>query len=109
MANWMIKASKDWLKPLFKEMHAELKKKEVLHADETMLEVLCEPDRPAKTNSYMWMYRTSGDSVPIILYDYREGRSGNYPKGFLEGFKGYLHVDNYAGYNKVEQAKLAGC
>src|SRR5690554_4029434 len=38
-----------------------------------MLEVLCEPDRPAKTNSYMWMYRTSGDSVPIILYDYREG------------------------------------
>ena len=74
-------------------MHAELKKKEVLHADETMLEVLCEPDRPAKTNSYMWMYRTSGDSVPIILYDYREGRSGNYPKEFLEGFKGYLHVD----------------
>lgn len=73
MANWMIKASKDWLKPLYKEMHAELKKKEVLHADETMLEVLCEPDRPAKTNSYMWMYRTSGDSVPIILYDYREG------------------------------------
>lgn len=109
MANWMIKASKDWLKPLYKEMHAELKIKEVLHADETMLEVLCEPDRPAKTNSYMWMYRTSGDSVPIILYDYREGRSGNYPKEFLEGFKGYLHVDGYAGYNKVEQAKLAGC
>ncbi|NCC82256.1 MAG: IS66 family transposase [Clostridia bacterium] len=109
MANRMIKASKDWLKPLYKEMHAELKIKEVLHADETMLEVLCEPDRPAKTNIYMWMYRTSGDSVPIILYDYREGRFGNHPKEFLEGFKGYLHVDGYAGYNKVEQAKLAGC
>jgi hypothetical protein len=26
-----------------------------------------------------------------------------------EGFNGYLHVDGYAGYNKVEQAKLAGC
>lgn len=109
MANWMIKASHSWLKPLYEMMHTELLAKDVLHADETEVEVLREPDRPAVRKSYMWMYRTSGDSFPIVLYDYREGRSGSYPKEMLQGFEGYLHVDGYAGYHKVESAKLAGC
>lgn len=102
LANWMIKASNSWLKPLYKAMHEELLKKEVLHADETVLEVLCEPDRPATTNSYMWLYRTSGDSVPIVLYEYAMGRSGDYAKAFLKGFKGYLHTDGYGGYRKLQ-------
>ena len=38
---------------------------------------------------------------PIVLYDYQPGRSGEYPKKFLEGFYGYLHTDGYAGYNQV--------
>lgn len=109
MANWMIKSAEAWLKPLYDRMHEHLVKKEVLHADETVVEVLCEPGRPATSDSYMWMYRTSGDSVPIVLYDYREGRSGKYPKEFLEGFKGYLHTDGYAGYHKVPDITLVGC
>jgi len=109
MANWMIRAATDWLRPLYRRMHEHLLNKEVLHADETTLEVLCEPGRPATTSSYMWMYRTSGDSVPIILYDYREGRSGDYPKEFLKGFRGFLHVDGYAGYHKVPDVTLVGC
>lgn len=108
LANWMIYSANNWLKPLYQRMHQHLKQKEVLHADETVLEVLCEPDRPAATNSYMWMYRTSSDSEAIVLYDYQEGRSGEYPKGFLQGFNGYLHVDGYAGYHKVP-ATLVGC
>ncbi len=109
MANWMIKASHDWLKLLYEKMHEKLQTKDILHADETEVEVLCEPNRPASKSSYMWMYRTSGDSVPIILFNYREGRSGSYPKEFLKNFSGYLHVDGYAGYNKLENVTLAGC
>ena len=96
LANWMIKAANDWLRPMYGLMHKELLKKEVLHADETVLEVLCEPGREATTNSYMWLYRTSSNSMPIILYDYTQGRSGDYAVNFLEGFQGYLHTDAYA-------------
>jgi hypothetical protein len=55
------------------------------------------------------MYRTSGDSEPIILYDYRQGRSGEYPKEFLQGFRGYIHANGYPGYHKVSDVTLVGC
>ena len=110
LANWMIKGAQ-LLQPLADTMKAELLKKEVLHADETTLEVLCEPDRPAQTTSYMWLYRTSGCDVPIVLYDYQEGRSGIFAKEYLKGFKGYLHTDGWGGYHRLEErgVTLCGC
>lgn len=101
LANWMIKASSAWLKPLYRAMHRELLKKDILHADETVLEVLREPGREATAQSYMWLYSTGRDDTPIVLYEYTQGRSGDYAKDFLKGFKGYLHVDGYAGYRKL--------
>lgn len=117
LANWMIKGANSWLKPLYDAMHQELLKKDVLHADETVLEVLCEPGREATTQSYMWMYKTGRYDVPIVLYEYTAGRSGDYAKEFLSGFNGYLHVDGYAGYHKLltnkdgseTGIKLLGC
>jgi transposase len=117
LANWVIKASSSWLVPLYKAMHRELLKKEILHADETVLEVLREPGREASTQSYMWLYRTSRDDIPIVLYEYTQGRAGSYPEAFLEGFTGYLHTDGYAGYHRLTEDKngvkgpvtLVGC
>ena len=58
----------------------------------------------------MWVYRTGMDGLPpIVLYDYQPGRSGEYPKKFLEGFYGYLHTDGYAGYNQVPDITRCGC
>ena len=37
------------------------------------------------------------------------GRSGEYPKRFLEGFLGYLHTDGYAGYNQMPGITRCGC
>jgi transposase len=104
LANWMVKASEKHLSLLYDLMHKELVKKDVLHADETVLEVLREPRREAGTNSYMWLYRTSGGSVPIVLYEYTQGRSGDYAKAFLKGFRGYLQTDGYAGYHKLSES-----
>lgn len=101
LANWMIKASSSWLASLYQAMHKELLTKEILHADETVLEVLCEPGREASTQSYMWLYRTGREDTPIVLYEYTQGRSGDYAKKFLKGFKGYIHTDGYAGYHKL--------
>jgi transposase len=103
LANWVIKASSSWLTPLYEAMHRELITKEILHADETVLEVLCEPGREPSTQSYMWLYRTGRDDTPIVLYEYAQGRSGDYAIKFLKGFKGYIHTDGYAGYHKLAE------
>ena len=64
----------------------------------------------AQSKSYMWVYRTGMDELPpIVLYEYQPGRSGEYPKKFLEGFHGYLHTDGYAGYNQVPDITRCGC
>ena len=102
MANWVIRCSADWLKPLYDNMHSKLLAHEVLHADETVVQVLNEPGKEPTTDSYMWLYRTSGDTVRhIILFEYQPSREGIHPNRFLTGFSGYLHADGYAGYNSL--------
>lgn len=56
MANWIIMASQRWLKPVWEQMHKELLKSSVIHADETVVQVLREPGKKAKTDSRMWVY-----------------------------------------------------
>ncbi len=110
LANWVIRCAQDWLMPITEALHKELIKREVLHADETTVQVLNEPDKKATTDSYMWLYRTGNDGkAPIVLYDYKSSRSGENPKNYLAGFEGYLHTDGYSGYEKVPAIKRCGC
>ncbi len=102
MANWVIRCSEDWLEPLYNRMKELLRLSEVLHADETVCQVLREPGKKANTNSYMWLYRTSGAALmQIVLYEYQPTRSSAHPKRFLNGWKGYLHADGYSGYHNL--------
>ncbi|WML55710.1 IS66 family transposase [Neobacillus sp. PS3-12] len=109
LANWMIHGANQWLILLYDRMHQILLENDVLHADETTLQVLHEPERPATSKSYLWLYRSGKEGPPTILYDYQETRSGKNAEKFLSGFKGYLQVDGYAGYHKVPDVKLVGC
>lgn len=107
-ANWMLYGANQWLSLLYERMHQLLLKQDILHADETTLQVLREPGRPATSNSYLWLYRTGKEGPSTILYDYQETRSGQNAKEFLTGFKGYLQLDGYAGYHKVPDVILVG-
>lgn len=111
MANWVIKCSNDWLEPLYSAMKKLLIKRDVIHADETVLQVLKEPGKKAQSNSYMWLYRTSGDTdSAIVLYEYQPDRTAKRAKQFLEGFQGYLHVDGYAAYHNLsDDITVCGC
>ena len=110
MSNWLVRSAHDWLKPVYSELHAQLVKHDLLHADETPVQVLREPGRKADADSYMWLYRTgNGAEHPIVLYDYQPGRGGEYPKVFLAGFQGYLQTDGFASYNHVAGATHVGC
>ena len=102
MSNWILRATEDYLVPVYEQLHKELLTRDVLHADETTLQVLHEPDKKPQSKSYMWLYRTSGDTdKPIVLYEYQSGRGAEHSKSFLQGFKGYLHTDGYAGYHAI--------
>jgi len=111
MSNWLIRCSKAWLEPIYELLKQRLVTREVLHADETTVQVLREPGKAAQSNSYMWLYRTSGDAEhPIVLYEYQPDRKKQRPKDFLNGFKGYLHTDGYAGYHSLpEEITVVGC
>ena len=110
MANWIIACSLKYLKPVFERLHEYLKERDIIHADEVPCQVLKEPGREPETKSYMWVYLTGDDGGPqIVLYDYRQGRKGEYAKEFLEGFNGYVHCDGYSGYNTVTDIQRVGC
>ena len=109
LANWMMHGANTWLQLVYDAMYRHLLQHDILHADETTLQVLSEPGRPAKSKSYMWLYRTGRESSPIILYDYQKTRASKHPRRFLTGFQGHLHVDGYTGYNGLSNVTLAGC
>ena len=111
MSGWVLRAAQDWLKPVYECLHSELVKRQVLHADETTLQVLHEPGKSAHTDSYMWLYRTSGDTnQAIVLYEYQPDRKKEHPEAFLKGFSGYLHTDGYKGYHSLpERIRVVGC
>jgi transposase len=117
MSNWLIRATEDWLEPVYDALRKILCAcHDVLHADETTLQVLREPGKTAQSKSYMWLYRTSrynshGAEVknPIILYEYQPDRRAKRPKEFLKDFKGYLHADGYDGYHGLPGEVVVGC
>ena len=111
MSNWILKAAEDYLVPVYDQLRKELLTRDVLHADETTLQVLHEPGKKPQSDSYMWLYRTGGNTDnPIVLYEYQPSRGAKHPKEFLNSYKGYLHTDGYAGYHDLgEEITVVGC
>ena len=68
MANWMMYGANTWLTYLYDHMHRKLLQQDILHGDETTLQVLNEPGRTATSKSFMWLYRT-GQYVPTIVQE----------------------------------------
>src|SRR5690606_7985201 len=109
LANWTLAAAERWLKRVYDRLHAHLLSRDILHADETTVQVLHEPGRSAQNTSYMWLYRSGRDGPPIVLFDYQTTRAAKHPQEFLTGFAGFLHVDGYAAYESLEGVTLVGC
>ena len=112
MASWMIKVGQ-LLQPIWNLLEEKLLESSYLSCDETRVQVLKEEGKKATSLSYMWVRCRSGPNIkPIILYDYAPSRSGKVATELLSGFKGYLQVDGYGGYNEVcaqEDILRVGC
>lgn len=74
MANWIIYTAENYFYLIYDRLHEEL----LVHADETICQVLREKGRTAEQTSYMWLYTTGNDGLtPIVLYDYQPSRKGS--------------------------------
>lgn len=76
-----------------------------IHGDDTPVKVLNPGTGKTKTGR-MWVYvndgRPRGEESPVAAgYYYSPDRKGERPQTHLQDFKGILHADAYAGYNKL--------
>jgi transposase len=97
LAEWLGKVGVA-LQPLCDRLAQLLRQRPCLHADETPVRQL-DPGQGKTRQAYLWAYRSNSldEGPPIIVFDYQTGRAGAHARAFLEGWRGHLMVDDYAG------------
>lgn len=98
MANWIIRLA-HVLIPLINLMKEHQLTNDYLQADETRIQVLKEPERSPTSDKWMWVIRGGPPDQPVVIFEYDKSRSAEVPSRLLEGFRGTLQTDGYAGYN----------
>ena len=105
MANWCIKISEYYLEPIYNLIIKQIKEQnEVLHQDETTIQCNKEIGKNASSKSYMWV-TASGEleKKKAVVFHYSQSRSSKEAEKLLEGYKGILVTDGYAGYNSLDE------
>jgi transposase len=100
LANWVIALARP-LQPLINLIRDHQQAGNLIMADETRVQVLKEPGRPATSDKFMWVTLGGSPGQPSVLFEYDPSRSQEVPLRLLDGFHGYLQTDGYAGYNAV--------
>ena len=110
LANWIIRPAELHYRRLYDTLRRTLLSQQLIHGDETTVQVLKEPGKTAQSTSYMWVYRSAEDSPePVVLFDYQPGRGQQYPQAFLAGYTGLLMTDGYAAWRTLEGPTHFGC
>ena len=103
LASWMVKSGK-LIQPLINLLRDELLGGDIIHCDETTVQVLGEAGRSAESKSYMWVQASANRERAVVLFDYDPSRGGAIPKRLLGEYSGYLITDGYEGYGAVCRA-----
>ena len=89
------------VQPLINLIHERMLEQNIIHADETRVQVLNEPGRAAETQSFMWVLRSTTPTCAAVLFHYEPTRSGKAAEALLRDYQGALMVDGFSGYNAV--------
>ena len=105
-----VKRAAEKLMPIYESIKEIIKKAEIIHVDETTLEVL---NVKNKENCYMFVYRTGlYEKIQASLYVFNENRKTDETEKLLEGKEDrYAVVDGYTGYDRLEKVgvKIQRC
>ena len=100
-----VRRTDSLLSPLYEAIRSSLISggSNVVHADETPIEVLDYLRREGeekRKNGYVFAYVSSFYDNPVYLYDFSQTRETEGTARILDGFKGFLVVDGYGGYDQ---------
>jgi transposase len=96
MGGWMGQVA-GLMKPLYGAAKEVLFQSKVVGTDDTGVKVLDDKLPYARTGR-IWPYR-GDEEHPVVVFDYTKTRERVGPEKFLEGYRGYLQVDAYGGYD----------
>lgn len=100
LADW-VGACGVQLQPLVDALKAEVFKHDILHADETPVNML-KPDNGKTHRAYIWAYSPGQfERLKAVIYDFTETRAGKHAREFLGDWQGSILVDDFAGYNAL--------
>lgn len=93
------------VQPIINLLRDHLLDADLVHADETTIQVLKEPGKKAQTKSYLWAQAT-GNGPPIRLFGYAPGRGANHAGVLYAGIKrgSALMSDGYEVYGGIAVA-----
>ncbi len=93
------------VQPVINLLRDHLLDADLVHADETTIQVLKEPGKKAQTKSYLWAQAT-GSGPPIRLFGYARGRGAAHAETLYAGIKrgAALMSDGYEAYGGVAEA-----
>lgn len=89
--------------PMVNLLRDHLLDADIVHGDETEVQVLKENGRPAQAKSYLWV-QMSGAGPPVRLFTYAPSRSAKTAAEIYAGAHGALMSDGYEVYAKVAAA-----
>lgn len=99
MANWMIKCG-ELVQPVINLLIDHLHQQPYIHMDETTLQVLEEPGKPAQSKSYMWVMTSTGPQAACVFY-YSDNQGQKVPLALLSADNTAIMVDGYEWYQKA--------
>ena len=104
LAGW-VGAASELLAPLVDRIRSHVVAATKIHADDTPVPVLAPGNGKTKT-ARLWTYvrddRPAGDTTaPAVWFAYSQDRKGEHPRQHLDGFRGALQADAYAGFHHL--------
>lgn len=109
LCEWKL-ASAELLQVLREPLIAHTLSAPRVHSDDTTVQ-LRDSSKNTTHTSRLWGYLGAGqrlddqgqwvDHPPSVVFEFTKTRQGIHPQQFLKGFRGYLQIDAYSGYDAL--------
>jgi transposase len=103
LSQWVVRCGMA-LKPLHNEMLKRILASENIYIDETPVKL---QDKVKCKQAYMWVVVGGCESdPPYRIYEFKQDRCHDNVLDILKGYRGGLHSDKYAAYQKLAERKI---
>jgi len=95
--NRLFHKGAELLRFIYNEMLRQLLLERYIFSDDTTVNMLA-PGKGKVKQGRIWC-AVSGTGPPLVVYEFTPDRTKERPAKFFKSFRGFLHADDYAGYD----------